>query len=309
MKSDSLLKVVCCLLSFGLVFGLLYKTQPKAAAPITQGPANPLVQPPIQPPLPTEPPKPLPPERIEPVWTNYPPLRTVNDSSLGKVLADIDSHMPAGHIYRDNDKITWGHETTHGINSQLRNKFQQGGVGWNGQQWLVTEQVRINGFYVLNNKAVIINEPKGTIREAAALVPQSLRGQTYKLYMVQQAGQWNDTPTYVFDEWVAYTNGSAVRLDLKITSRAETVLYMLEFNNYAIATAMACKTDDVQFKRFLMWHLERTMELYRQNLSVGDVSQATAWIEKTRSSPDAEALRAFARQYFGAEWTQRVLGY
>ena len=100
-----------------------------------------------------------------------------------------------------------------------------------------------------------------------------------------------------------------MRLDLKIAGRAETVLYMLEFNNYAIATAMACKTDDLQFKNFLMWHLERTMDLYRQNLNLGDVSQATAYLEKTKTSSDAEPLRAFARQYFGAEWTQRVLGY
>jgi len=225
------------------------------------------------------------------------------------VLADIESHMPAGHIYKDNDLITWGHETTHGINSHLRMKFQRGGYGWDGKQWLITQQARINGFYVLENRAAIINEPNTTIRAAAALVPRTLRSGVYNLYMVQQAGQWNDTPLYVFDEWVAYTNGSAVRLNLKITSRGETVLYMLEFNNYAIAVAMACKTENQQFKKFLMWHLERTMELYRQNLLLGDVSQATAYLEKTKTSPDAEELRAFARQYFGTEWTQRVLGY
>ena len=62
-----------------------------------------------------------------PDWTRCPPVRTPQNSS---VLADIDSHLPAGHIYwRDDDHpgkaldwISWGHETTHGINSRLRNE-------------------------------------------------------------------------------------------------------------------------------------------------------------------------------------------
>ncbi|GAG85123.1 unnamed protein product, partial [marine sediment metagenome] len=56
-------------------------------------------------------------------WTEEEPLRNV--PNLGKVLSDIESHMPKGHIYSDPDRITWGHETTHGIHGRLRQKYSK----------------------------------------------------------------------------------------------------------------------------------------------------------------------------------------
>lgn len=269
-------------------------------------------QQPIPPPIQPVNPQPQPPieQKIEPEWTECPPLRQV-ESNLGKVLADIESHMPAGHIYRDNDKITWGHETSHGIASRLRNQHQPGRVsGWNGIVWRqVYGAARINCFYVLDNKAVIIEEPKTTISQTASLVPKSLRGEVYDLYLVKQAQSWQNTPLYLFDEWVAYGNGTAVRSDLKIQDRQESIQFMLEFNNYAICLAMACKSEDPQFKRFLMWNLERSMRLYEENREIGDTSRSTAFLEKTKNSADAEPMRQFARSYFGTDWTKKILGY
>ena len=203
--------------------------------------------------------------------------------------------MPAGHIYKDSDKITWGHETSHGIHSKLRMKFREG--------------KKINGFYVLNNRAVIIEEPRTTIQAAARLVPRTLRGGVYQLYMVSQARSSGDTPLYVFDEWVAYANGAAVRRDLNIQSRQETCQYMLEFNVYSICVAKAANTNDPQFKNFLMWHLDRSMKLYEANKSLGDTSRTTAYWEKVKTSSDAESFRQYTRQYLGAEWTKEVLGF
>lgn len=40
--------------------------------------------------------------------------------NYGPVVTDIEQHLYFGHPYRDNDKITWVHEGTHGINSLLR---------------------------------------------------------------------------------------------------------------------------------------------------------------------------------------------
>jgi len=260
-----------------------------------------------------EPIKPEPPKRVEPVFINWPKVRSV-DSSLGKVLGDIESHMPAGHIYKDNDKITWGHETTHGINSNIRNRNQKWIVKhklrfffFRGEPYLVKVAERVNGFYCLEDRAVVIVEPPTTIRAAAAKVPQSLRGEVYNLYMVQQAGSWNDTPLYIFDEWVAYTNGSEVRKDLRIQSRAETVTYMMEFNVYAMSLAMVVKEkggyDDTQLKAFLMWNIERSVRIYNNE------SEATAYLNKLRTNSDAEKLRGFARSYFGVEWCKEVLGF
>lgn len=228
-------------------------------------------------------------------WKTYKKLRQP-DSRLGQVLSDIDSHLPAGHIYADQDRITHGHESSHGIAAQLRMKF-------------AVKDKRINGFYCLNDQVVIIEEPDTTISAVAQLVPRSLRGQVYNLYLIQQTRHWNNIPLYIFDEWIAYSNGAAVRADLGIIQRQETVQYMLEFNNYAICLAWKTQSTDEQFKSFLKYSLERSMQLYKENLNIGDLTQSTEFVTKTQTSPDAEAMRSFARSYLGEDWCQRVLGY
>lgn len=255
--------------------------------------------------------------RLVPKFENYAPVRGV-DSSLGKVLGDIESHMPAGHIYADSDKITWAHETTHGINSNARMKFSR------GTTYAVLENIiqepsgrffrvykyygnnQINAFYVLENKVVVIQEPNTRIRSVAAKVPSSLRGGVYNLYLVQQAGSWDDTPLYIFDEWSAYTNGSACRLDLKIQSRSETVQYMLEFNVYSSCVAWTSGSNDPQLKAFLMWQTERAMNIYKESTNVDG---ASSYLEKMRTSSDATQWRGFCKEYFGSEWCKEVFGF
>ena len=48
---------------------------------------------------------------------------TYSVSGHGAVLDDLESRMPAQHPYRDRDRITWAHETTHGLNSYIRNRL------------------------------------------------------------------------------------------------------------------------------------------------------------------------------------------
>jgi hypothetical protein len=241
-------------------------------------------------PVPVQPVKP----KIEPEFQNYPLVRSL-DNSLGKVLSDIDAHMPAGHIYRDSDKITWAHETSHGIHSNARMKFSNG--------------KKINAFYVLENKIVVIEEPDTRIRTVASRVPSSLRGGVFSLYLVQQAGSWDDTPLYIFDEWSAYTNGSACRLDLGIRDRSETVQYMLEFNVYSSCVAWTSGSNDPQLKAFLTWQIERAMKIYKDSAELGNLQNSDSYLEKMRTSTDAAQWRGFCKQYFGIEWCRDVLGF
>lgn len=220
------------------------------------------------------------------------PLRTVSPAELGKVLADIDSHMPANHIYSDSDKITWGHETTHGINSRIRNIHGPG----------------VNAFYVLNNKAAIVKEPNTTMREVAKEVPESLRGNTYQLYLIDQANSWNNTPLYILDEWTAYTNGSAVRFNLDIITRSETILSMLEFNIYSICVGIF--TDNTFFKEYLKFGIERAMQLYRYSkIALSKAEEHDAYLDKMRTSSDAKSFREFTQNYLGEEWVDNILDF
>jgi len=251
---------------------------------------------------------PVPTKYVEPEWIEEKPLRKVEN--LGRVLSDIESHMPKGHIYTDPDYITWGHETTHGIHSRLRNKYSRKSTYMldEGLKATCISLDKINCFYVLENRAIVLKEPKTTITVARPYVPLSLRGPVWHLYMHSSA--WDHYPLYIFDEWVAYCNGSAVRHDLKIKQRSETVTYALELNVYAMAILEAGfkaeKTSDPKLRNFFMWNTERTMELYRKN---GPTEVQKAYLKRLRTSEDAEDLRRFVRNLCGEEWTKKTLGF
>ena len=68
--------------------------------------------------------------------------------------------------------------------------------------------------------------------------------------------------------------------------------------------------NNPQFRAFLAWNARRAMALYRE----GSVVESFRWDRQDsyyralRESPDAEALRAFARRVYGRAWAAEVLG-
>ena len=215
------------------------------------------------------------------------------DFRLGNVLSDIRSHVDDGGYYDDPDLITSAHETTHGINSNVRNQLYDGRA--------------INAFYCLDGKACVLFEPKTRIEKVAKNVPYSLRGSVYNLYLVEQASGWGDRPLYLLDEWVGYTNGSATRKDLQIKSRAETVKYMLEFDIYVLTLLMLLDSNESNYESadlsvFVRWNIERSMSIYNNE------KEATEYLEKFRTVSDAESLRIFVKKKYGNDWAKKVFG-
>ncbi len=219
-----------------------------------------------------------------PTFTNYPSIRNVGN--LAPVVADIESHLPAGHPYRDSDLITWVHEGTHGINSQLRGLFGK------------------PAFYVLGNRAILLKEePHTTLTRVSRLVPVSLRGDVYNLYLLQSRRWWENEPSYIFDEFAAYTNGAEARISLRIQARQETVRYMLELSVYSTCVPWSAKSGDPQMRNFIMWQIERSMKLHRA------FGIRSTYLDRLRKSADATELRVYMRDYFGLEFTRNVLGF
>lgn len=320
------LLVVAIILMLGIGYALKLKTHnPEEIqdSPPTE---------PISPPVPPENPPVTPPEikSVEPQFDSWPKVRNVQNTALGKILQDIDSHMPAGHQYSAGNKVTWAHETTHGINSNIRNSHQ--------------DASRVNGFYCLEDRACIIYEPKTTIRVIASKVPQALRGPSFQLYLVSQTKDWNDRPLYLFDEWIAYTNGSETGRELNHQGWYYELLQAHNFNVYCMYLAMTVKKsdpnyDDKQMKAFMMWNIERTFRLaapfekravmlpdpeevsnrekkhlHHHDIPHGGddndpVGSAMEYVNKVRTLPEAEELRSFARDYFGADWCKKVYGF
>lgn len=192
-----------------------------------------------------------------PVFTEVDPLRQV-EQNLGEVLRDLEERMPPNHPYRDADRITWAHETTHGLHSRIRNQNFAPGMP-------------LNAVYVLYGVAILVQEPAFRLADVARAIPTDLRGQIYTQYLVRQQRSWNDRPLYVWDEWGAYTNGSLCRLDLEIAGRAETVRYMLEMAVYGSYLAMLARSDvsaeGRQRQNACAWLARRSVATYQ--LSAG----------------------------------------
>lgn len=223
-----------------------------------------------------------------PGWVRVAPLRQVADPRLGKLLSDIESQMPAQHIYRDRDLVTWAHETTHGINSRVRNQLAAG-TG------------RANACYVAGaGVAMLLPEPRLRKSQVAPLVAPEFRDSTYALYVAGQSA-WDAEPLYLLDEWSAYANGTAVGLELaaagqwRAGERSETTEHMLEFCGFAAALVAAVRQRDpayparAELVAFVRWQILRSVALARAAERCPDFD-----------SPRAHTLRAAIEQRIGA---------
>jgi len=233
-------------------------------------------------------------KKYEPKWTNYPPK---GNRTSGKcdIWIDVMNHASGSESYSGNGPCTEVHETLHGICKRESNKY---------------------GIYCMDDKMVWVEDLNTTLNTVANNVPKSLRGRTYNLYLRQQQQYFNSEPIYIFDEWIAYAGGTACAIDMTESQgwtqqRWDTVLFMREFDVYALTLAMTVKPEDEQFKNMLGWQLERSAKLYKEARKHPNLTHKwqDEYMEKWKTSSDAEGLRQSTRDYLGEEWTKRVLGF
>ncbi|HTL36294.1 MAG TPA: hypothetical protein VL326_24345 [Kofleriaceae bacterium] len=245
-------------------------------------------------------------------WTTWAAQQpTIGEASWGTQLTDIAQHLPAryGDQYWSDDAITAGHETSHGIHAHLRN-------------YVAPQPIGYNAFYVLDNKAAIVAEPHMRKSDIKAHIVPVIRGPRFHLYLEQQE-EWDDTPLYVFDEWNAYVNGAEVGVGqveagLYDGQWTDAVMGPLEFTAYALATAATIKDKDptyynsnTQFRCFTAYNIKRAMKLYETGHLMNQFSWQTQeqYAVQLRTNAMTEPLRQIARELWGADWTQAVLGF
>jgi hypothetical protein len=206
----------------------------------------------------------LPGDRV--AWNQAPALRAA-PSGVGPFLADVESRLPPemGTRYRDRSRVTWCHETTHGVHSALRNHYG------------------LPAFYPGGGKFALVEPPAVTLGEVAAAVPPQLRGNRYQLYLVSQRRDWDRDALYVWDEWVAYDNGTTTGIEEGGRSQvgaSDDAVACIELSGYALAVAAAARRKGVpvgaQFREFLAWELRRSLGLYARALAL----PAFAWPDR-----------------------------
>lgn len=214
--------------------------------------------------------------------------------SLKPTLADIDSQLDSGHHYRHSNKMTWAHETTHGINARLRN----------------ARRGRLNAFYCLDNQAVYIVEPNILIEHVAPRIPRIVRGLSYNLYLNQQRRWWNDRPLYILDEWVAYTNGALAGKEYGLPEWEYELHRAHNFNIYAITLLKVVEEKDpnydrTELQRFIKWNIERVFRY----TPLRRPKHIEEYLNHVKSSPEVEEVRVYARRVFGIDWCMKHYGF
>lgn len=239
---------------------------------------------------------PPPPQQALPEFVDVPiAAENVKEVSL---YADIMNRTTRPCTNYDRD--TNAHETTHFINSNLRNTRP-------GQNY--------NAFYVLNGKGVFIKEPNCKKDDAIEFLPKNLRSYRFSTYLSGQ-GAWNDQPLYIFDEWVAYINGGMVSVQDVQQGRykgqwTDAVSGCLDFSIYSIAIAMAVEKHDPsyfennkQFTNFLIWNLQRAYDTYK----LGSKMKEFTWnkqdnlLKELLTSQEAAPMREFMKKHLKGVW-------
>ena len=188
------------------------------------------------------------------------PLRIIRSEQHGKLGSEIQSMLQAGHIYLTpgESNVNAAHETTHGVNSRLRQMYSGG----------------VNCFFVGQGKAFVCREPRVRLSDVLARVPAELRGNGCALYLQQQQRDWNDQPTYCLDEWTAYVNGAIVGFDIGRPEWME-LERAIEFCGYA--TALLCAIEDLDpgyadkaaLSEFVSWQICRVSVLCERAKKAG----------------------------------------
>jgi hypothetical protein len=259
-----------------------------------------------------------------PTFLQYPKVHQVESGD--SPYADARNHCERYSYYSvAGQRVTSTHECTHGINSQLRNKpirmsptpsMSMGedaiiscSLPQPAEELTPEEEDRkmmitgnMAGFYLLQDKAIMLENPSGTISAAAKLVPANARYSRYNLYMVKQAASWNNEPLYIFDEWVAYRNGAACLIydathGGSQDSNSDFIFGPLEFCTYGLAIMkMASDSGPIgdELRDFTHWLLMDSFNLYFTGKVFAPWAQADTLYNQFKSDPGFQQLRQFA---------------
>ncbi len=240
-----------------------------------------------------------------PEFVEVPVFREVNE--VGTIYADVLSHSKRKPVGDKDGRSTNVHETTHFINNYLLQKYYN------------PDKI-VNGFYVLNGKGVLIEEPHFKRHLVQKFVPETLRSYIWLTYFEKdESDGWQDRPLYILDEWTAYILDAksavedarkAKENDVKITS-VDAVSGCLDFSIYAIALCMAVKEHDpkywetnIQFKSFVMYQLKEACATFKSGSEVKEFAteNQSKLLKEFLTGEGAKPYRDFLNTEFEGVW-------
>lgn len=230
-------------------------------------------------------------------WVHVPAIRQAA-ANLGPTLQALESRMPANHHYRSSDWATWSHETTHGLNADIRNRLFSRGHRNHTCAFVPPEWC-----------GLVYNPPSVSLMAVSANVPQSWRGGSFQLYMVDQARKYyTDEPAWILNEWAAYTNGTMTTYETGRDITESEPRQMVEMMGYAWVFAAMSPDASKDVHGFVGWYSLNTVRTLDMIQSRVPVAQARRHLQTLRTSTDGVRIRAACVARFGEEWRREVLG-
>lgn len=222
--------------------------------------------------------------------------RSIKEDS---VYADVLNHSkqePYGDRFGRRINV---HETSHGITSELRNFYEK------------ALDRKLNVFYVLNSKCIVLEESKITMIEVTKNIPNSLKSYRYNLYFEKNIMDWNDMPSYILDEWNSYILSSMSAVEDYnnniINEKVDAVSGCLDFSIYAVCFAMTVYEKDKkywdsypQFKNSIKFLLSRAEKTFFDGISIDNfktVSQINLH-KNLLYNKECEPVRFFLQKEF-----------
>lgn len=229
----------------------------------------------------------------EPKWMNYPVQRKWSAES--GLHGDVLNHRVGQPKYYP-DRYTTVHENCHFISSEIRNKYEAG----------------TNAFYLGNDRAIVLKEPKATIAQAASFVNKVLEGSRFNLYLVRQRQFWNDMPLYLVDEHVAYLMESKAAMEDALvkepTEATDILISPIEFSVYTVALARAVAEHDKeyfasnkQFRDLITWLVKESFAVYHQGQKYPVYKNAADPYQIMKSGKGGTGFRNFCEKSLGID--------
>lgn len=213
------------------------------------------------------------------------------------IYADIMNRSKESRNY--DSRSTTAHETIHGIHADYRNRKMA--ESRYRERW--------NALYTNPDTIFLVQEPNIKITEYREVVPKSLRGEKYKLYLQEQTQYWNDVPFYILDEYFAYMNDAEVAIqdkqNGKKTDQADVAFGALELGICGICAIMEIEKrypgymeNNKDFINYFRESLLRTKASVDYATVNFPFKQRDEFLNNLRTKTDAEQLRKFIVKHF-----------
>jgi hypothetical protein len=231
-------------------------------------------------------------EKLGIEFIKIPKYREIKDT--GSIYRDVLEHSQQKPFGDESGRNINVHETAHGIHSDVRNKYEK------------ELKTQLNAFYCLDGNVILLKDPKVTMRHVVKYVPSNLRSYRWNLYFVDQLQYWDDKPTYILEEWVAYILGSKCAVDDAqkgiVIHKSDAVSGCLDFSIYAVALAMTVKNHDPEywenypdFKEMIRYNLIQAEKTLGAGLDISEFNSEKQDLlySNLLYSKDGEEIRQF----------------